>query len=128
MTSAAVVMVVDDDDDLRDTVCEFLEGDGYRTIGAADGASALSKLQLEEGKPALILLDLMMPGMNGWQFREAQLQQPAIAHIPVVVMTASRDPAGIAANEIVYKPVTLARLLELVGRYAGKADAGDPTP
>lgn len=123
MTSTSVVMVVDDDEDLRETVCEFLEGDGYRTIGSSDGASALSRLQQQSEKPAVILLDLMMPGMNGWEFREQQLRQPEIAHIPVVVMTASRDPSGIDANEIVFKPVKLVRLLEIVGRYAAN-DAG----
>jgi CheY-like chemotaxis protein len=123
MTSTGVVMVVDDDEDLRETVCELLEGDGYRTICSSDGASALSRLQEQSEKPAVILLDLMMPGMNGWEFREQQLRQPEIAHIPVVVMTASRDPSGIDANEIVFKPVKLVRLLEIVGRYAAN-DAG----
>jgi len=124
MTSTTVVMVIDDDEDLRETVCEFLEVDGYRTICASDGASALSTLREQSAQPAVILLDLMMPGMNGWQFREEQLRHPLIAHIPVVVMTASRDASGIDANEVVFKPVKLASLLEVVKRYAANDPSG----
>jgi CheY-like chemotaxis protein len=116
----ARVLVVDDDDDLRGTVCETLEDAGYDTVGARDGSEALSTLRAQPCR--LILLDLMMPGMNGWQFRDAQLQEPELAMVPVVVMTASRHPdvATVRANEVLPKPVNLDRLLDTVRRHCGE--------
>ena len=112
-----LVMVVDDDEALRDSVCELLGDDGYETVGMDGGSSALEHLCALRRKPDLILLDLMMPGMNGWQFRQEQLGDPTLAGIPVVVMTATREVQGISAEEVLYKPFSRARLLEAVGRY-----------
>ncbi|HEY6561102.1 MAG TPA: ATP-binding protein [Polyangiaceae bacterium] len=112
------VMVVDDDEALRDSVCELLEQDGFRTVRAESGAAALRRLRSDPEKPDLILLDLMMPDMNGWQFREEQLRDESLAAVPVVVMTAQRNPAGIQVNEVVHKPVKLKKLLEVIRRHA----------
>jgi PAS domain S-box-containing protein len=127
MTGARTVMVVDDDQALRESVCELLEDDGYRAVGMANAATALDRLKAEADKPHLILLDLMMPGMNGWQFRAEQLGDPALAAIPVVAMTASRELQGIEVDEVIYKPVRLQRLLDVVGRHAGAPPAA-PAP
>ena len=116
MSAGGAVIVVDDDEALRESVCEVLEDVGYTAIGMPSGAAALQRLREGPGKPELILLDLMMPGMSGWQFREEQLKDPTLSSIPVVVMTANRDVRGIQADEIVYKPITLDELLSVIRR------------
>src|SRR6187399_2509237 len=83
------VMVVDDERDPRESVCEWLTAKGYAVVPARDGADALRQLRAADGhKPDVILLDLMMPVMNGWQFREQQAKDPELSSIPVVVITA----------------------------------------
>ena len=117
-----VVMVVDDDDALRESVCELLEDDGYTAVGADGGSSALELLKSDQHKPDLILLDLMMPGMTGWDFRAAQLSDRSLAPIPTVVMTASREVKGINVNDVVYKPITREKLLTVVHRNTERAE------
>lgn len=116
------VLIVDDDTDLRRALSELLEEEGYAVEGAADGRDALAKLQ-GGLRPGLILLDLMMPGMNGWDFRKAQLDDPELRALPVVVVTASgSDPATIRAQlgpvELLAKPIHPNDLLDVVGRLA----------
>lgn len=116
------VLIVDDDTDLRRALTELLEEEGYAVVGAADGRDALAKLQAGL-RPALILLDLMMPGMNGWDFRKAQLDDPELRALSVVVVTASgSDPATIRAQlgpvELLAKPIHPNDLLDVVGRLA----------
>ncbi|MGE0159515.1 MAG: PAS domain S-box protein [Gemmatimonadales bacterium] len=125
MTPLGVIMVVDDDDDLRESICEVLEDEGFRTVGVAHGAAALEDLRSDRRKPDLILLDLMMPTMNGWQFRREQKRDPSLADIPVVVMTARRDVNDISAAEIIYKPVTREKLRETVRRWTDVDDDGE---
>ena len=110
-----VVLVVDDDKDIRDLLSEALAGEGYSVVAARHGAEALERLRCRRAD--VILLDLMMPVMDGWQFREAQLRDPALAGIPVVVMSAS-DPAGISADARITKPVELDLLLATIERVA----------
>ncbi|HKU38207.1 MAG TPA: ATP-binding protein, partial [Polyangiales bacterium] len=114
MTAAGYVMVIDDDEALRDSVCELLDDHGFRAIGFDSAEAALRCLREEAEKPSVILLDLMLPIMSGWAFREAQLRDAALASIPVVAMTASRDARAIQADDIVYKPIKTRKLLELV--------------
>jgi CheY-like chemotaxis protein len=111
------IVVVDDDNDLRETLGELLIEEGYDARLFENGRSALDFLR-EGGDPRLILLDLMMPEMNGWQFREAQLRDARLREIPVVVMTASRgiDGEPITAREILYKPIGLGQLIDAVER------------
>ena len=82
------ILLVEDDDDLRDAVAESLEVEGHRVESAMNGADALAKLNAG-ARPDVILLDLMMPVMDGWQFRAAQLADPKHADIPVIVITAA---------------------------------------
>ncbi len=121
MTAPRVILVVDDDTDLRETLGELLTNEGYGTHLCENGRAALEFLR-QGGRPELILLDLMMPEMNGWQFREEQLKDAALREIPVVVMTASRgfDGHAIAAEEILYKPVGLGELIDAVERNAAR--------
>jgi len=122
------VMVIDDDEPLRESVCDALGDAGYSAVSAPNGAAALHDLRAGAAKPDVILLDLMMPGMNGWQFREEQLRDPALADIPVVVMTASRDLRGLQAGEVLYKPITLDRLLAVVRRHSPQNGDGAARP
>jgi len=91
------LLVVEDDDDLRGMLSILLKGEGYGVIEAVHGQDALDKLR-QSDRPCLILLDLFMPTMNGWAFREAQMKDAAIADIPVVVVSADPDAARHAAT------------------------------
>src|SRR5512132_4356371 len=81
------ILIVEDDVDVRDALMQVLEFEGYRVTGASNGEEALAALRAG-GRPSLILLDLMMPVMNGSQFRAAQLADRALAAIPVIVLSA----------------------------------------
>ena len=116
----ARVLVVDDDADIRQTVGMVLEEEGYEVQVAADGAAALALLRAGP-PPALILLDLMMPVMNGWQFREAQTADETLAAIPVVVISADnrlREACPFGDNYL-RKPVDIDALLSIVARVVG---------
>lgn len=123
------VLVVDDDEDIRDTVVEILEDSGYQACGAENGRAALDLLHGSEDPPKLILLDLMMPVMNGFAFREQQLDDPRLRDIPVIVMTAFHDVAQRAPElhgaELVRKPVQLERLLATISELSGPPSRAD---
>jgi CheY-like chemotaxis protein len=115
------LMIVDDDDDLRDALADVMTAQGYEVAAFADARAALAAL--EEGvTPFLIMLDLMMPGMSGWEFRAAQLENPTLALVPVVVVTAagnlSEGARTLSSVEVLHKPFTLDTLLPVVARYA----------
>ena len=119
------ILVVDDDADIRTTVIEVLEDAGYEAHGAADGIEALAQLRDPEDKWCVVLLDLMMPNMDGRAFRAEQLQDPALSPIPVVIVSAMSDVAQ-AAEEMhvaahMTKPITLADLVSVVDRFCPRA-------
>jgi CheY-like chemotaxis protein len=113
------VLVVDDDPDILDAISFVLDTEGYRSETATNGSDALARIR--EGKPpCLILLDLMMPVMNGWEFRATQLEDPALSHIPVVPMTGLgrvAQTASLNAPGVLEKPIDLEKLLATVVRY-----------
>lgn len=115
------ILVVDDDEAIREALAEVLEDEGYQVRSAANGREALRLLRSAAAAPAVILLDLMMPVMSGWDFREAQRQDAALASIPVVVLSADRDvaakAASVQAQGYLPKPVSLDTLLDTVSRY-----------
>src|SRR5688572_25142412 len=121
MSAAALVLVVDDDDDLRETIGTALEMIGYRVALASRGREALDHLVRGE-RPALILLDLMMPEMSGFQLRTELEKDGALASIPIVVISAASRPHGRPgltwARETIPKPFSLDALLEAVQRHA----------
>ena len=120
-SSRLALMIVDDDDDLRDALADVMTAQGYEVAAFADARAALAALEAG-ATPFLILLDLMMPGMSGWEFRAAQLESPALALIPVVVVTAagnlSDGARALSSVEVLHKPFTLETLLPVVARYA----------
>ena len=115
------VLVVDDDHDVREALREVLEDHGYQVLEAGNGHDALALLRREASPPCLILLDIMMPVMDGWEFRAAQREDPALAGIPVVVLSAhgqvQRPSDGVDPTAFLKKPVQLPPLLETVARY-----------
>jgi CheY-like chemotaxis protein len=115
---ACTVFVVEDDVDTRDMLGRFLELEGFRVEVACNGQQALDRLSAGVS-PCVILLDLMMPVMDGWQFREQQARDTAISKIPVIVVSAAGTDriSGVAANAYLSKPVDLDQLLERVTQY-----------
>ena len=110
------LLVVDDDADLRELLRELLELQGYTVTTAVNGQDALTHLR-DSPPPAVILLDLMMPIMDGSQFLEEQRKDPDLARIPVVTMTAGRNLEHLAAGHpLLAKPFDLDKLLELLER------------
>ena len=116
------ILIVEDDEAIAEALAGLLEDEGYVAVPASDGRAALAKLRDGE-KTCLILLDMSMPVMNGWQFREEQLKDAALAAVPVVVCTADgraeATARSVGAADWLRKPIDPARLLELVGKYCG---------
>ena len=114
------VLVVEDDFAIRETLRELLEDEGYDVSWASNGQEALHVLSRRA--PRVILLDLMMPVMDGWEFRHAQRQDPALASIPVVVISADHalehKVAAMAVDGWLAKPFELDALLTTLRRYA----------
>ena len=116
------VLIVEDDADTRDMIGRFLELEGYAVETAANGRQALDRL--DAGSSAcVILLDLMMPVMDGWEFRRIQVSHSALSKIPVIVFSAAgRDRMSqIDANDYLAKPVDLDELLDRISRYCRPA-------
>jgi CheY-like chemotaxis protein len=115
------VLIVDDDRDVREAVREVLQDNGYDVLEAGNGQDALDMLRGNTRQPCVILLDIMMPVMDGRQFREAQCNDPSLAGIPVVVLSAGSHPQDGGEPpgplDFLRKPVQLPPLLELVARY-----------
>ena len=115
------VMVVEDDDDIRETLEQVLDDHDIPVMSAANGAIALAQLRAAAEPPCVILLDMMMPVMDGREFRTRQQADPALAHIPVVVVSAhvtgDRAAAEMQADGYLKKPCDLAALLAEINRF-----------
>lgn len=88
------VLVVDDNTDVREMMQILLEDAGYRALGAANGREALESMRAH--RPGLVLLDLNMPVMDGWEFRRQQNADDQLSDIPVICITAHYDPRFVA--------------------------------
>jgi CheY-like chemotaxis protein len=110
------ILVVDDDIDIRDAIRVVLQGHGYQVAAAANGRDALDYLHRAE-PPDLVLLDLIMPVMDGWQFRKEQKRDPALAAIPVVVISSAAQSPPLGVADFLQKPVAFDQLLRTVRRY-----------
>ena len=115
------ILIVEDDRYLREDMVELFQQDGYAVTQAADGAEALRSLTFTAYRPCVILLDLMMPVMNGWNFRALQLTDLALAAIPVVIVTgvadAKLEAQTLAVGGYVKKPFDIDALLIEVRRH-----------
>ena len=114
------VLVVEDDMNLRESICAVLTEAGFTSWPAENGEVALERARAE--RPCVILLDLMMPIMNGWEFRTEQLRDPELSSIPVVIMTADGravEKARTLHADYLKKPIRPDALLELVRDYCG---------
>ena len=115
------ILVVEDDDDIRESLVELLVDEGYPAVGARHGKDALERLRSDTPLPCLILLDLMMPVMDGVEFRAQQTSDPTLRDVPVVVITADARVADMAstlsAAGALRKPVSLAELLSFAERF-----------
>ena len=123
MSSDSSILVVDDDLSIRHTVSEILEMEGYAVKTASDGAEALA--MVERARPALVLLDMRMPVMDGWGFaREIRARG---LHLSILVMTAAQDARNwaqeIGADGYLAKPFELMDLLNAVERLGGPPTA-----
>jgi CheY-like chemotaxis protein len=118
------VLVVDDDPPIAEGLSEFLEDEGYNVVVAGDGRAALDELR-RGLRPCAIVLDLMMPVMDGWDFRHEQLKDPELSEIPVIVVTATgfseeSVKVQLGAVEVVPKPPSLEHLLAAIRRCCGE--------
>jgi CheY-like chemotaxis protein len=117
------ILIVDDDQAIRDVVSDILEMSDYQVKTACNGAEALETMRVD--RPAAVLLDLMMPVMNGWEFLRQYKVEVPVAPVPVVIMSAARDASAVAgqlgAQAFLSKPFEIEAILAVVGRVAGEA-------
>ncbi len=107
-----LVLVVDDDPDILDAICDILDAEGYRVSRARHGQEALE--QVDSERPDVILLDLMMPVMDGVAFSQALRQRPTVSDVPIVVISADGNPqraASVGAVGYLAKPFDIDALL-----------------
>jgi two-component system chemotaxis response regulator CheY len=118
MTTLHPVLIVDDDEDIRESMMDFLQDHGYAPVGATNGKDALEKLAGGLREPCVIIMDLMMPVMDGLTFRDEQLRHPDLARIPVIVVSAFREAAAVVQDMdcagLIAKPLDLDELLRVV--------------
>ena len=120
--ASARILLVEDDFILRTSLAEFLMSEGYAVECAAHGLEAFQRLSSGEAKPAVIVLDLMMPYMDGFEFRTLQRALPSVKDVPVVVITgngrAAVEAQRMDVEETFYKPVNTWRLLRTIKSLA----------
>lgn len=115
------VLIVDDNPDTLQTLSWFLEDEGYRTQTASNGQEAMALLQKGE-RPCVVLLDLMMPVMDGWQVISAMRNSEVLSDIPIVVISAFADRIPLQVERILSKPPNLDALLEAVADFCHRED------
>ena len=120
MAGPTRILVVEDDPEVRDALTFLLTEEGYSVTAAADGQEALDHLR-GPARPWLVLLDLMMPGMNGWQFMDEVRVHPGLRQVPIVVVSAYGSADGVrsvGATDYLKKPFDPETLLAVVSRHA----------
>ena len=122
------ILIVEDDAALREALGQVLADEGYGLASARDGLEAVNYLK-KGNRPDVILLDLSMPVVNGWEFRMFQKRDPELARIPVVIITAGdysrEEVAWLEPSDLIHKPVDLTRLLSVLRRKCPAPDEAD---
>jgi CheY-like chemotaxis protein len=120
------ILIVDDDPAIRDVVSDILEMSDYCVKTARNGAEALDEIRID--RPAAVLLDLMMPVMDGWEFLRRYRCDALVAPAPVVIMSAARDASSVASNlgaqAFLSKPFEIETILDIVGRVTEGSHSG----
>jgi CheY-like chemotaxis protein len=121
-SSFGIVLLVEDDFSLRSALMELLEEHGYVVLAAGNGLEALNMMTSGGVRPSVVVLDLLMPYVDGIEFRTMQRAIPSIAEIPVLVLTGNRGAVPtaerLAFRRILTKPVDTARLVEAIEQAA----------
>lgn len=115
--SVRMLLIVDDDPAIRETLADLLHDEGYVVMTAVNGKDALTRLRASDSRPCVILLDLMMPVMSGTEFYDEMRNDPALADIPVVVISAdgnARRKVQAMGSEFIAKPVKFDTVLDVV--------------
>jgi CheY-like chemotaxis protein len=119
------ILIVEDEAEIRFLISELLSDEGYTVVQAIDGRAALAYLHTAPDLPRLIILDLVMPIMNGWDFLRARQDDPIVRAIPVIVVSATPNIevslAALGAQEALSKPIDLDRLVALVQQHRASA-------
>jgi len=108
------ILLVEDDEIVRRAIQMVLEWEGYRVQCANNGQEALDVLRSGQRQPCLILLDIMMPVLDGEQFRQEQLRDPSLASIPVIVVSAASFAEAVSAVHHIHKPFEVQELLDAI--------------
>lgn len=125
------ILIVEDDSALREALAQVLSDEGYELLSARDGLEAVNCLKMGN-RPDVILLDLSMPVVNGWEFRMFQKRDPELARIPVVLITAGgysrEEVAWLEPSALIPKPVDVGVLLAVIRRFcagSGEVEQGE---
>jgi CheY-like chemotaxis protein len=118
------ILLIEDDHDICEIVEQVLAEEGYETIAVSNGAEGLAHLRSEAPRPFVVVLDLMLPVMDAWQFRAEQMRHPELAKIPVVIFSANpkvgKHAESLGAAAVIRKPPDLDELLNVLGRFVPK--------
>jgi CheY-like chemotaxis protein len=124
VASAGEILVVDDDQEVREAICDVLSDEGYVVAAACNGAEALNVLRQAAAPPSLIVLDLTMPVMDGFEFLERRRMDVGLSAIPVVVVSATIDSRiDLPGVVVVRKPIELESLLAIIARQLDRRAA-----
>jgi CheY-like chemotaxis protein len=125
---AAEILIVEDDSALREALAQVLSDEGYDLLAARDGLEAVNCLK-KGHRPDVILLDLSMPVVNGWEFRMFQKRDPDLADIPVILITAGgysrEEVAWLQPSALIHKPLDLPVLLDTIRRNCASSEETD---
>jgi CheY-like chemotaxis protein len=120
-SSQDFILVVEDDQDIRETLIEMLTDEGFVVHGEINGQEALEFLNRSSKNPSLILLDFMMPVMDGYEFRQKQIEKPELAKIPTVFLSADgrleKKAVQLGVHEFIKKPINIDKLFEVAEKY-----------
>lgn len=120
---STTVLVAEDDESIREEVAEILRDEGYEVVTAANGVQTLECLREVTG-PAVLILDLMMPKLDGWELRSEQLRDPRLASVPILVVSGAADlreqAAALRADAWLTKPFRVDALIAAVARLANR--------